>query len=248
MLFAVIDEYAKHGPGYTQAGGVLQEVARRLNLWNKTEAEQALLTLWSDLFRQGYLSWGYNLANANPPFFHISQQGRIALQNYSRDPANPDGYLAHLGSSTILNPVAKSYIAEAVQTFNSGCIKATAVMVGAAAESVALDLRDGLIARLNQVGKTPTKDLKDWRIKTVLDATQKELEARMKAMPPKLAESLQAYWPAFVQQIRAARNDAGHPSTLEPVTFETVHASLLIFPELAKLAGDLKSWIDGDLQ
>jgi hypothetical protein len=58
-----------------------------------------------------------------------------------------------------------------------------------------------------------------------------------------LAESFSAYWPAFAEQIRGARNDAGHPASVDPVTPETVHAALLIFPELARLAKALEAWI-----
>jgi len=40
--------------------------------------------------------------------------------------------------------------------------------------------------------------------------------------------------------LRAGRNKAGHPSNIKPLTLDTVHASLLIFPELVKLACALK--------
>jgi len=39
------------------------------------------------------------------------------------------------------------------------------------------------------------------------------------------------------------RNEAGHPSNIDPVTYDTVHASLLIFPELANLVNELSMWI-----
>jgi hypothetical protein len=61
-----------------------------------------------------------------------------------------------------------------------------------------------------------------------------------------LSEAFQSYWPAFTQQIRVTRNAAGHPNSIEPVEEATVQASLLIFPELAKLATQLRSWIDTD--
>jgi hypothetical protein len=58
--------------------------------------EQALLTAWYDLFGSGHLSWGYNLNNPDPPFCHTTEQGRRTLAQISRDPSNPDGYMAHL--------------------------------------------------------------------------------------------------------------------------------------------------------
>lgn len=67
-------------------------------------------------------------------------------------------------------------------------------------------------------------------------------------MPLGLKEAFESYWSASTQQIRAARNDVGHPADIEPVTPETVQASLLIFPELAKLAIDLRNWLERNLQ
>lgn len=94
-------------------------------------------------------------------------------------------------------------------------------------------------------GSTFPSNLKagEGRIKTVMDTLKSELDKKKKNMPNPLSEALEAYWPAFTQQVRASRNDAGHPSSIAPVKPETVHASLLIFPELAKLAYDLKDWI-----
>jgi len=62
-------------------------------------------------------------------------------------------------------------------------------------------------------------------------------------MPNPLFARFEANWPAFTHQIRAARNDAGHPVSVDPVTADQVHASLLIFPEFATLASELRSWI-----
>lgn len=39
------------------------------------------------------------------------------------------------------------------------------------------------------------------------------------------------------------RNDAGHPNEVTPVTPESVHAALLIFPQLAGLAAQLRAWV-----
>jgi hypothetical protein len=66
-------------------------------------------------------------------------------------------------------------------------------------------------------------------------------------MKRELRESFEAYWAAFAQQIRTVRNDAGHPTSVDPVTPDTVHASLLIFPELARLASGLSHWVATDL-
>lgn len=238
----VLAEYEGMGSGYFQSEPVLKEVSRRLNARQRTD-QQAILTLFSDLFRNGQLAWGVDLANPNAPFMHLTEVGRQTLRHISRDPANPDGYLSYLEKQGGLNEVAKSYIEEALKTYNSNCFKAAAVMTGAAAESVVLELRDAFIKRVKELGKEPPKDLSNWQLKRVLDALKRALDQQKNLMPGKLSEAFEAYWPAFTQQIRVARNDAGHPSGLNPVTPETVHASLLIFPELVKVSAELKVWL-----
>lgn len=243
-LLEAVKETSQREASSFQTGVILGHAADRLRIRDNLKAEQALLTMWHDLFRQGMIAWGYNIDNSQPPFCHLTEQGRTILGQMSRDPSNPDGYMAHMKKAALLNPIAASYLGEALMTFNSGCAKATAVLVGAAAESLTLELRDVLTARLTSLGHQVPRALSDWRIKTVLDSMQKELAARVPTMPRDLAENYQAYWPAFTQQIRSVRNDAGHPASIDPVTYESVHAALLIFPELAVLACLLKTWIE----
>src|SRR4051812_21502647 len=93
MRGVLLEVVAEHEGSHTlQAGSVIREAAQRLKLGHGIEREQALLTFWSDLFRSGYLAWGYNLSNIDPPFCHITDRGRRVLANLSRDPANPAGY------------------------------------------------------------------------------------------------------------------------------------------------------------
>jgi hypothetical protein len=151
--------------------------------------------------------------------------------------------MRHLDSLAKTGPVARSYLIEGLDCYVAGLFKAAAVMIGGAAESVVLDLRDATVAKLNLIGKPVPKKLEDWRIKTVTDALRDFLEQRKGNLDPDLKEPFEAYWAAFTLQIRAVRNDAGHPTSIDPVTPDTVHASLLIFPELVKLASGLTAWV-----
>jgi hypothetical protein len=244
VLLEVVADAARRYPTLQQVS-VLKEASIRLKLTG-LEVEQALLTYWYDLFRSGHLSWGYNLDNPDPPFCHLTEQGRKTLENLSRDPANPDGYLSHLHKISTLNPIADSYMREALKTYNSDCIKATAVLVGIALETIVLELRDALLEKMKSLSKVPPKHLLDWRIKCVIDALNTELEKQKAKMHLKLAEGFGALWPAIIYLIRTTRNDAGHPKSIEPVAPESVHAGLLIFPELFRFATNLRSWITSD--
>lgn len=245
VLQTIKDLAAEKGADSLQSGEILGRLERELNLRDRGDVaeQQAMLTVWYDLFRTGYLSWGYNIDNVNPPFCHLTEKGRNWLQHFSRDPANADGYLAYLRKHAKLNAIANSYLEEALQTYNSACMKSAAVMVGAAAESLALELKESLEVKMKALGRTCPTDLLDWRIKRVLDALEREISAQRQKMPRKLADMFESFWSAFTQQIRLARNDVGHPKNIDAVTPETVHASLLIFPELAKLCLELRSWI-----
>jgi hypothetical protein len=240
-LLSVMNEYAGR-PGYFQTESILKETAHRANVTGE-EQEQALLTLWADMFRLGIIAPGLDLSSPSLPFCHLTEYGRRTLESLSRDPANPDGYLAALRATEALPAIAESYMEEAVATYNTACFKAAAVMVGGASETLVLGVRDSLLARISVHGRKPSTSLADWRVKVVFDAITKELTGHLNEMPVKLREAFQYTWPAFLQQIRAGRNEVGHPSSIAPITREAVHASLLIFPELAKLAVDLDSWV-----
>lgn len=242
VLLDVIAEYNTVDSSF-QSGSVLNEAARRLDIHYSKDAQQALLTMWHDLYRSGHISWGFDIANPEPPFCHLTDRGRVFLQHLSRDPLNPDGYLAHLTEIAKLSAIPMSYLDEALRSYAASCFKATAVLVGCASEPMCLELREVLSKKISSLSVTIPNGLNDWRIKKVLDAIKADLDGHSTHMPSKLKESFQSYWPAFVQQIRASRNDAGHPSNIDAVTPETVHASLLIFPELAQLTNSLSVWI-----
>lgn len=239
VLLGIIEE---NRGGYLQQGPILNEAVKRLGIKGNIDLEQLLLTKWNDLFRSGHLGWGYDLLNPAPPFFHITEKGRETFKKLSRDPANPQGYIDYLSRFNV-NSIADSYIREALETYNNNCFKASAVMIGAAAESIILELRDNLVNKMNELGKSVPDKLKDWKIKTVIDQISEEIELKKEEIPRPLFDAFSAYWSALSGQIRFSRNDAGHPSSIEPVTEGSVHASLLIFPELVKLVSDLIKWI-----
>lgn len=227
---------------------MLSAAATRLGIAHGgRDLELALLTQWSELFRTGVLAWGQSLSSPNAPFFHLTERGREALANLTRDPANPAGYLRHLNSVAHINPIAQSYLSEALDCYVAGFFKAAAVMTGAAAERVILDLRDATVQKLAVLNRSLPTGMSDWRVKTMSDSLHKFLGGCKSKFPRALQEEFDAYWAAFIQQIRATRNEAGHPASIDPVTHDSVHASLLIFPHLVRLANSLDLWVKSDL-
>jgi hypothetical protein len=242
MLEILAKSDAERG-GLLYSSTVIKETAIRLGVRGKTDMERAVLAYWHNLVCNGQVAWGSDLMNSDPPFCHLTERGRNTLKNLSRDPLNPEGYMQHLRSTATLDDIAGAYIEEALQTYAASCYRATAVMAGAAAEKLILGVRDALADRMAALKKPIPKKLQGWKIKEVFDALADAILGSHTKPPTPLRESFEAYWPAFVQQIRAARNEAGHPSSIAPVTPESVHATLLIFPELAKLAHQLGAWV-----
>jgi hypothetical protein len=117
--------------------------------------EPLVFDAWDDLCRGGMLSYGFNLSNPDPPWTRLTGRGISAVANLCRDPANPAGYREAIGPYVKDRNIAESYLAEALDTFNRGCVKAAAVMLGCAAESLNLDLRDRLRTKLAERGTVP---------------------------------------------------------------------------------------------
>jgi hypothetical protein len=245
-LLEICDELEPLGPGHFQAGLILRKIAERLDV-RSTEDQQAILTAWSDLFRIGILANGFNLDNPNPPHIHLTATGRRTLEHLSRDPYNPDGYMAVMRPALANFPIALSYIEEGVNAFQAGCFKSTAVMTGAAAESLVLAVRDALVARMNAQGIAVPAALNNWQVRTVRDTIEREIENRRPQLPRALYERFAGYWMAVSDQFRIARNDAGHPNSVDPVTHDNVHGNLLQFPAFAELVNELTAWISTSL-
>lgn len=243
---ALLNEIAGISPGPSlQSSSVLQNTANKLGI-RGGPSEQAILTQFSELFRTGYLAWGYNLSNPNPPFFHLTEQGRRTLAQLSGDPGNPDGYLRRVNAVGPANPIARAYLEEALSCYVSDLNKASAVMLGASAESLVLELRDEIASKIIANGNQPSNDLKDWRLARILRGLKAVLDGQK--LPSELATRYESFWPAFTQQIRSIRNEAGHPQAVDPITPDTVHAALLVFPELLRLAIELRNWAAKNLK
>jgi hypothetical protein len=230
--------------GGLQTSPLLSAVRRKIREAGIEVPDQSVLAYFNDLYRAGFFGWGLNLHNPDPPFMHLSEVGRLALAQASRDPFNPDGYLAHLRKDGALSPIVEAYISEALSAFNSACFRAAVMMVGCAAERTVLDLREKLAHRIEADGGAVPRGLNDWRIKRVLDAIEGYFGSDRGPLDRHLREEFDAHWASFSGQIRLARNSAGHPASLDAVDPPTAHGALLIFPELARLARKLSSKLE----
>jgi hypothetical protein len=236
-----------------QQRSVLEGAARKLGVLHNQAFEQALLTEWGTCFELGYS--------------HGALTFQIQIRRIS---ISPTAVVKHCGTGRAIprirpatsdictrsqSLIRSSYLKEGLECYAAGFYKAAAVMVGGAAEKVILNIRDAIADRLISLDRVPLPkgiEAEEWRIKSVTDAVRKFFDEhkgkKAGQLGVELGGAFDGYWSAFTLQIRAARNDAGHPTSVDPVTSDTVHASLLIFPELAKLAENLAQWVRNELQ
>jgi hypothetical protein len=71
LILDTAKELAALGPGFAQQSSVLCKVRERTPNNSDIGVQQQILTAWHNLFREGQLSWGYNLDNPDAPFYHV---------------------------------------------------------------------------------------------------------------------------------------------------------------------------------
>jgi hypothetical protein len=244
VLIETVSEYAANSGMNYDGPTTLQEVAKRLQIEQRSKEAEVLVVAFNDLFRIGYLAWGRSDLHTGPPHYMVTEAGRAALAIAGRSPFNPPGYLAYLDVvAPGMSPVAISYVQEALETFRCQNFRATSVMIGAASEDVVLSIRNDLITRMRSLSHTIHGDLQARQIATVLRQITRHFDGKTGLMPSALEESYKLYWQNFSNYIRQVRNDAGHPALLNALTEPNAHAALYMFPELAGLAEKLSGWI-----
>jgi hypothetical protein len=105
------------------------------------DAELVRDVFW-DLFRQGFITLGLNDSNPNWPFFRMSHFGKQALQNHKPFRFHDTASFIAIAMREVpdISPEAAAYLDEAVSAFYAGCLFASCVMLGVAAEAEFLRL------------------------------------------------------------------------------------------------------------
>jgi hypothetical protein len=97
---------------------------------HSNDAELVRDVFW-DLFRQGFITLGWNDSNPNWPFFRLSHFGQKALQTQSPYRFHDTGSFISMIRNEVpdVSPEAVIYLEEAVVTFYAGCLLASCVML-----------------------------------------------------------------------------------------------------------------------
>ena len=182
---------------------------------------------------------------------HSPRRGQQAAGTVAFDPCRPEEYLRALARLSNLDESSRSCISEALQTYQAGCHKAAAVLLGVAVERVYMDLRQSFMnayGRLRQeVPWDPSGKARVlWR--QMAQSLYSQLKVGAQQFPERarewdrLARALDARVDGFSYLLRFGRDEAYRPANFEFTTPGEVHAVLALMPHLIDLVHQLQSW------
>lgn len=178
-----------------------------------TDRELCREVFW-DLFRQGVITLGLDDANREFPFFRVGHFGKRILEN-------ENAYFFHDLTSYVklirenvpdINDVTMVYLQEAMQSFKSGCMLASTVMLGVASEHSfhllleAAEANPQYGTRFASAGKQRSILQKFRKFKAALD------QHVLSDLPSDLKEDLDTDFAGILSVIRTFRNESGHPT------------------------------------
>jgi len=187
-----------------------------------------------ELVAAGVLVYGVNALGPSLALLQITEFGLACVEAGQVDPHDADAYLASvLGQAPNLDAVARQYLEEGLECLRRRCYRASAVMLGAASETVML----ALISAFHHALQDPQRKqqfednaMKPAPIRRRFDYFRQRLAAvQAQHVPAALREDLDLKLDGVFALLRAARNDAGHPN-IGPVSRETIHGNYLLFP------------------
>jgi hypothetical protein len=204
---------------------------------------ELLRDVFWDLFRQGYITLGMNDSNPAWPFFRLSHLGKTTLtQNVPYRFTDSSSYLDMVRSTAgKLDELTVMYLDEAVQAFYAGCLLASCVMLGVAAEQrfnsllATLETNRTHGPAFKAVGKERAFLAKVTKFKNLLQPSL------LAALPSSVREDLDVSFLGIQSLIRTHRNEAGHPSGTT-VGREKVYMLLQMFAPYAKKLAELQKF------
>lgn len=187
---------------------------------------------------------------------HSPRRGHQSAASAAFDPCRPEEYLQALARMNNLDESTRSCIGEALQTYQAGCYKAAAVLLGVATERVYLDLRQSFMSAYGRLKQDMAWDQSGkarvlWR--QMAQALYSQLKVGARKFPERarewdrLARALDARVDGFSYLLRFGRDEAYRPANFEFITPGEVHAALALMPPLIELVHQLQYWTNKHL-
>ena len=171
-----------------------------------------LEVFWT-LFREGIITLGLNDADREFPFFRVTEfGGRIVAHQQAYFFHDVSSYERLLRSEIpAIDDTTLLYLKEAMQSFRTGCILASTVMLGVATEHTFLLLVETIersVAHSATFASVATE-------RTILQKVNKFkniLDQQTRNLPPDVKEDLDTHFAGILSIIRTFRNQSGHPT------------------------------------
>jgi hypothetical protein len=176
------------------------------------DSELFLEVFWS-LFREGIITLGLNDSNRDFPHFRVTQFGRrIAVQEQAYFFHDISSYERAIKTEVpTIDGVTLLYLKEAMQSFKTGCILASTVMLGVATEHTFLLLLDR-IEQSKIHGPTFARVARERTILQKANKFKSILDGQVSNLPSEIKEDLDTHFAGILSIIRTFRNQAGHPT------------------------------------
>lgn len=179
---------------------------------SQADKDLVLEVFWA-LFREGIITIGTNSANPEFPWFRLSAYGHKLIDNeqtyFFHDVSS---YGARLESEVPdLDDVTRLYLQEAMQSFRVGCLLASSVMLGVAAEHTFNKLLE-TTANNEQHADAYKVARKATLVSRRLTKFKNVFDSKSKEYPAEIRQDFDSQFLGIQTIIKNYRNEAGHPT------------------------------------
>lgn len=182
------------------------------------------------------------------PSFQVTDWGKKCLAEGEFTPYDTGEYVERLTKKVpYVGPKVLLYLTESLNSFRGGSYLSSAVMLGVAAETVLLQLRDAVLAALDSKTKKDkfTADTNGRPAKRIYDEVRKRLDPLIAQISRDLGkEDITAELAGIFDLIRKTRNEAGRP-TGRGIEREEAFALLQLFPSYCAVSYFVVDWLKG---
>lgn len=180
----------------------------------KEDREKVRQIIW-DLILQGILTPGVSEQSPGLPHVGVTNYGHECLKSMEILPHDPDGYLKHLQNEIpSIDDTITTYVAESLQTFLSGNLLASTVMLGGASEKAVLLLIEAYTSAISDPNKRKrfAQSIERFGILRKFKEFRKKFDPIRKNVPYPISDDLDIQLDGIFNLIRNCRNDVGHPT------------------------------------
>ena len=180
----------------------------------REDREKVRQIIW-DLILQRVLTPGVSEFSPDLPHIRVTDYGKKCLESMEMLPHDPDGYLEYLRKEMPqIDDTIMMYVTESLQTFLTGNLLASTVMLGGASEKAVLLLMEAYVNAMSDPTekKRFVQSIERFGILGKFKKFRKRLESIRRSIPRPISDDLDIQLDGIFNLIRNCRNDVGHPT------------------------------------